>query len=84
MNSNPSAGNKNRPPRTSPQTRPRFSPSEMLAYATIRIECDTPEGTSTGTGFYFNFVKKEIRRYRPLSPTAMLFEEAPLDDFAFT
>ncbi|MDG3003283.1 S1 family peptidase [Paludisphaera mucosa] len=29
--------------------------SEALAYATVRIECQTPAGLSTGTGFYFRF-----------------------------
>lgn len=34
-----------------------LSPSEQLAYTTVRIECDTPAGTSTGTGFYFAFCR---------------------------
>lgn len=32
-----------------------LSPSEQLAFTTVRIECETPDGTSTGTGFYFRF-----------------------------
>jgi hypothetical protein len=35
-----------------------LSASEQLSYATVRIECDTPGGTSTGTGFYFRFCEK--------------------------
>lgn len=35
-----------------------LSPSEQLAYTTVRIECDTPAGKSTGTGFYFAFCRK--------------------------
>lgn len=34
-----------------------LSPSERLSYSTARIECDTPEGRSTGTGFYFHFCR---------------------------
>lgn len=32
-----------------------LSPFEGLAFSTIRIECDTPSGRSTGTGFFFRF-----------------------------
>lgn len=35
-----------------------LSPSEQLAYTTVRIECDTPAGKSTGTGFYVAFCRK--------------------------
>ncbi len=35
-----------------------LSPSEQLPYTTVRIECDTPIGRSTGTGFYFEFCRK--------------------------
>ncbi len=38
---------------------PNLSVSEQLAYTTVRIECDTPEGMSTGTGFYFGFCETE-------------------------
>lgn len=31
-------------------------PSETFAYAAIRIECEAAHGTSTGTGFFFQFV----------------------------
>lgn len=31
----------------------RMSPAEFLQLTTIRIECSVPEGTSTGTGFFF-------------------------------
>lgn len=34
-----------------------LSPSEELAYTTVRIECETPSGISTGSGFYFSFCK---------------------------
>jgi hypothetical protein len=36
-------------------TTARLSPSEQLTYATVRIECDTANGASTGTGFFFRF-----------------------------
>jgi hypothetical protein len=36
-----------------------LSVSEQLAYATVRIECDSPDGGSTGTGFYFRFCQKQ-------------------------
>ena len=35
-----------------------LSLSEQLAYSTIRIECDTALGGSTGTGFYYRFCQK--------------------------
>src|SRR5438067_6089652 len=35
-----------------------LSASEQLSYATVRIECDTSEGVSTGTGFYFGFCQR--------------------------
>lgn len=34
-----------------------LSPSEQLAFSTVRIECQTPAGQSTGTGFYFAFCR---------------------------
>lgn len=34
-----------------------LSPSEQLAFTTVRIECQTPAGQSTGTGFYFAFCR---------------------------
>ena len=36
-----------------------LTPSEQLAYTTIRIECETQFGTSTGTGFYFDFCQRD-------------------------
>lgn len=33
----------------------QLTPSEMLAYTTVRIECTIANGTSTGTGFFYNF-----------------------------
>ena len=36
-----------------------LSPSEQLAYTTARIECDTPGGQATGTGFYFRFCERD-------------------------
>lgn len=39
--------------------QPKISPSEALAYSTVRIECDTPAGVSTGTGFYFAFKQEK-------------------------
>jgi len=35
-----------------------LSPFESLAFSTIRIECDTASGQSTGTGFFFRFADK--------------------------
>ena len=34
-----------------------LSPSEQLAHSTVRIECDTPTGQASGTGFFFGFSK---------------------------
>lgn len=43
-----------------------LSPSEQLCYSTIRIECITSNGTSTGTGFFFNFLEnKETHTHVP-------------------
>lgn len=43
-----------------------LSPSEQLCYSTIRIECVTPNGGSTGTGFFFNFLEnKETHQFIP-------------------
>ncbi len=36
----------------------RMSPSEQLAYSTIRIECMTQEGPTSGTGFFFRFADR--------------------------
>ena len=33
----------------------QLTPSEQLTYSTVRIECETATGTSTGTGFFYNF-----------------------------
>lgn len=33
----------------------QLSPFERMAFSTIRIECDTTAGRSTGTGFFFRF-----------------------------
>lgn len=32
-----------------------LSITELLSYSTVRIECTTPAGQSTGTGFFMNF-----------------------------
>lgn len=37
-------------------TQIELSPSEMLAYSTIRIECEINGGSCTGTGFFFQFL----------------------------
>ena len=43
-----------------------LSPSEQLCYSTIRIECITQKGGSTGTGFFFNFLEnKEPHQFIP-------------------
>ena len=43
-----------------------LSPSEQLCYSTIRIECTTPQGISTGTGFFFNFLEdKDTHQHIP-------------------
>lgn len=39
----------------------QLPPSEQLTYATVRIECDTPRGTSTGTGFLYQFAVSKDR-----------------------
>lgn len=31
--------------------------TEQLAYSTVRLECQTPSGLSTGTGFFFKFLE---------------------------
>jgi len=37
----------------------RRSPSELLVYSTVRIECDYDSGgRGTGTGFFFNFARR--------------------------
>lgn len=42
------------------QLPPRKSPSELLVYSTVRIECEyTDGGTGTGTGFFFAFARNE-------------------------
>lgn len=33
-----------------------LSPSEQLTFSTARIECETPQGLATGTGFFFRFL----------------------------
>jgi hypothetical protein len=33
-----------------------LSPSEQLSFSTARIECETAQGISTGTGFFFQFL----------------------------
>jgi len=37
----------------------RQTNAELLSLSTVRIECDTPDGISTGTGFFFGFFKDE-------------------------
>jgi hypothetical protein len=42
------------------QLPPWRSPSELLVYSTVRIECEyTDGGTGTGTGFFFAFARRE-------------------------
>lgn len=36
--------------------QPKLSPTEQLAFSTVRIEVVTEEGSGTGTGFFFNFL----------------------------
>jgi hypothetical protein len=33
--------------------------TEQLSYSTVRLECQTPQGISTGTGFFFKFLEFE-------------------------
>jgi len=37
----------------------KLSITDQLSYSTIRIECKTNTGISTGTGFFFNFCKTQ-------------------------
>lgn len=38
----------------------QISPSEQLAYSTVRIECQLRDGsTSTGTGYFFRFLEED-------------------------
>ena len=36
-----------------------LSITEQLSYSTVRLECQTPSGLSTGTGFFFKFLENE-------------------------
>lgn len=36
-----------------------LSITEQLTYSTVRLECQTPSGLSTGTGFFFKFLENE-------------------------
>ncbi len=36
-----------------------LSITEQLSYSTVRLECQTPNGLSTGTGFFFKFLENE-------------------------
>lgn len=36
-----------------------LSITEQLSYSTVRLECETPSGLSTGTGFFFKFLENE-------------------------
>jgi V8-like Glu-specific endopeptidase len=40
----------------------QLTPSEQLTHSTVRIECETAEGMSTGTGFFFNTLDDGKRR----------------------
>lgn len=40
--------------------------SEQLIHTTIRIECDTPNGRSCGTGFFFKFDADEGKSFIPV------------------
>ena len=35
------------------------NPIDQLIYSTVRIECQTPNGLSTGSGYFFNFLANE-------------------------
>jgi len=35
------------------------NPVEQLVHSTLRIECETPQGVSSGSGYYFAFLEKE-------------------------
>jgi hypothetical protein len=37
-------------------SKSNLSASEMLAYSTVRIECEFDNGSGTGTGFFFQFL----------------------------
>lgn len=40
---------------------PSLSPSEQLTYSTARIECETSDGPSSGTGFFCRFLEEGDR-----------------------
>ncbi len=50
----------------STQAKLGFSISEQLAYSTVRIECEKVDGgISTGSGFFFNFLRKGNGKHVP-------------------
>lgn len=42
---------------SSQQTASRATPSSLLVYSTVRIECADATGVGTGTGFFFSFCR---------------------------
>ncbi|UPR24563.1 trypsin-like peptidase domain-containing protein [Vibrio cyclitrophicus] len=41
------------------------SPTEQLVHSTIRIECQTPNGQSSGSGYFYSFLRQESGRHVP-------------------
>jgi hypothetical protein len=58
-----------------------LSPSEQLAYTTVRIECDTPGGRSTGTGFYFQFCEHDGRHVPAIVTNRHVVRESTMGRF---
>ena len=59
-----------------------LSLADQLCYSTVRIECTTSIGRSTGTGFFFNFLdNKETHQKVPCIVTNKHVVENAIDGF---
>jgi hypothetical protein len=59
-------------------------PSEMLASATVRIECTVPTGVSTGTAFVFGFLQTGQQHVPAIVTNKHVVKDASMVRFVFT
>jgi hypothetical protein len=58
--------------------------TEQLSYTTVRLECQTPHGTSTGTGFFFKFLESENQHVPVIVTNKHVIENATSGKFIIT
>ncbi len=61
-----------------------LSVTEQLAYSTVRLECQTPNGLSTGTGFFFKFLENRDQPVPVIVTNKHVIQDATAGRFIIT